>query len=98
MEIELPSNTSFTIYSKSGCINCRKVKDLLKNNKQSFIEIDCDEYLLEDKDFFLSFIKNHAKRDCKVFPIVFYKGEFIGGFEETKNLVEKITAFNFDNE
>ena len=97
MEIEIPSNDKFTIYSKTGCINCRKVKDFLKTNKQTFIEIDCDDYLLENKEFFLSFIKNCTKKDCKIFPMVFYNGEFIGGFDECKLYVEKLNAFsNFE--
>ena len=33
-------------------------KKILTEKKQTFIEINCDEYLIEDKDFFLSFIKN----------------------------------------
>jgi glutaredoxin len=98
MEIEKPSSNAFTIYSKSGCINCRKVKDFLKNNKQEYIEINCDEYLLEDKVYFLSFIENYSKCEWKVFPMVFHKEEFIGGYEETKLYVEKLLAFNFDND
>ena len=97
MEIEIPSNDKFTIYSKSGCINCRKVKDFLKTNKQTFQVIDCDDYLLENKEVFLSFIKNCAKKDCKTFPMIFYNSEFIGGFDECKLYVEKLVAFsNFE--
>ena len=50
MEFEKPSDNNFTIYSKSGCINCRRVKDLLKNNNSEYEMIDCDDYLLEDKE------------------------------------------------
>jgi glutaredoxin len=96
MEIETASSTDFTIYSKSGCINCRKVKELLKNNKQIYVVIDCDDYLLEDKEFFLSFIKNCAKKECKIFPMVFHKGDFIGGYDETATYLDKINAFNFE--
>ena len=38
-----PSKTCYTIYSKSGCPNCKKVKDLLEAKQIQFIVIDCDE-------------------------------------------------------
>jgi glutaredoxin len=95
MEIEIPSNDKFTIYSKSGCINCGKVKDFLKTKNLIFKVVDCDDYLLENKEFFLSFIKNCAKKDCKTFPMVFYNGDFIGGFDECKLFAEKLIAFSY---
>jgi glutaredoxin len=98
MEIEMPASKDFTIYSKSSCINCRKIKDFLKLNKQSYIVIDCDDYLFEDKEFFLSFIKNYTKCDCKLFPIVFHNGQYIGGYDETTKYVDKLLVFNFECE
>ena len=50
MNFEEPFENKFTIYSKSGCINCRKVKDLLKIAGFDYEIIDCDDYLLEDKE------------------------------------------------
>ena len=41
MEIEEPFKTGFTVYSKSGCSNCTKVKKLLVEKKAFFVEIDC---------------------------------------------------------
>jgi glutaredoxin len=96
MRISPPSTKDFTIYSKSGCINCRKVKDFLKNNNQSYEVIDCDDYLFENKEFFLSFINNCAKKECKIFPMVFNKGDFIGGYDETVTYLDKIKAFDFE--
>lgn len=52
MEIENPSESGFTIYSKSGCSNCIKVKKLLNDKNLKFNLINSDEYLIEDKDFF----------------------------------------------
>ena len=97
MEIEKPSNKDFTIYSKSSCVNCRKTKDLLKTAKLDFVVVDCDDYLFEDKDGFLSFIQKYTKNDCKMFPMVFHKGGFIGGYDETKIYVDKLNAFNFED-
>ena len=47
MEFPLPIKGQFTIYSKSGCINCTKVKNLLKDKQMLFTIIDCDEFILE---------------------------------------------------
>ena len=97
MLFEEPSENKFTIYSKSGCINCRKVKDLLKSENLEYEIIDCDDYLLEYKEIFLSFIKSHSIIDWKTFPIVFNNGKFIGGLNETKEYLEKSTL-DFTNE
>jgi glutaredoxin len=96
MEFEKPSDNNFTIYSKSGCINCRKVKDLLKNNNSEYEMIDCDDYLLEDKENFLLFIQSYSNAECKIFPMVFHNGKFIGSFNETKEYLDSIQKTNLD--
>lgn len=90
MEFTEPTLNGFTIYSKSGCHNCSKIKKLLKEKNLFFIEVDCDEYLIEEKDNFLSFIENKVGKPYKTFPIVFYDGKFIGGFTESEEYVNKI--------
>jgi len=90
MEFEKPNKIGFTIYSKSGCPNCNKVKALLKEKKLLFNVVDCDEYLIENKDNFLLFIEKIAKQSCRVFPMVFNDATFIGGFNETKDFIDKI--------
>jgi glutaredoxin len=94
MNFQEPDMDNFTIYSKSGCLNCNKVKTLLKGKSLVHIIIDCDEYLLEDKEGFLDFIKEKASIECKIFPMVFYKGKFIGGFSETQTHIEKMLSFD----
>jgi len=91
MEFELPTKSGFSIYSKSGCLNCSKVKSFLKDNNYDFNVINCDEYLIEAKDEFLEFIKNLAQKECRVFPIIFFNGNFVGGFNETKELVDNLS-------
>ncbi len=97
MEFEEPSKTGFTIYSKSGCPNCLKVKRFLEEQKLEYVLISCDEFLIDNKTQFLLFIKNIANTECNFFPMVFYNKEFIGGFKETKEYVEKL-LINFENE
>jgi glutaredoxin len=90
-EFTKPSETQYTVYSKSGCPNCKKVKELLEDKKIPFTIIDCDEYLIESKPEFLNFIQELTSREWKTFPIVFNnKGDFIGGFLDTKLYLEKL--------
>ena len=94
INIENPQDSGFTIYSKSGCANCTRIKKILTENKIAFIEINCDEYLIEDKEYFLSFIKNLAQKESKVFPMIFNDGVFIGGFNETQKYLDKQLSFH----
>jgi len=94
MDYILPSSDGFTIYTKSGCPFCTKAKKLLEKENQKILIIDCDDYLLENKADFLQFIQEIAKKEHKTFPIIFDKGEFIGGFTETKVYCEKLSAFS----
>lgn len=101
MDFLPPSTNGFTIYSKSGCINCVKVKTLLKEKNAQFITVDCDEYLLEDKAGFLQFIHLLVGKEYKTFPMVFFNGTFLGGFKETEeyfaNLDKTDLVFNDTN-
>jgi glutaredoxin len=90
-----PSETCYTIYSKSGCLNCTKVKELLQIHKIQFVIINCDEYLLTNKTAFLDFIMNLISREWKTFPIVFNtNSQFIGCFTDTKEYLEKLLEFD----
>ena len=89
MEIEEPSQKGYTIYSKSGCPNCKKIKTFLNEKNLKFNIIDCDDYIIEDKENFFLFIKEKTNVECRIFPIVFNDNQFIGGFNETKNYVDK---------
>ena len=94
----VPAVDNYTIYTKSGCLNCVKVKKILESeteNKKPLI-VDCDEWLIEDKPAFLEFIREKAGQECKTFPMVFHNGAYIGGYEETKVFKEKREAFSLD--
>jgi len=97
MEFPLPEKNGYTIYSKSGCPYCVKVKKLLEKETPAPIVIDCDEYLLENRDGFLKFIEEIAKKEWKTFPMVFYEGTFIGGFQETSKDYECKKAFELSD-
>lgn len=98
MEIQKPQKEEITIYSKSGCVNCINVKKMLKEKNIRFSVIDCDEFILEDKEGFLQFIQNMIGKEYKIFPMVFDYKTFIGGFKETceyiKSSQDKILEFD----
>lgn len=97
MSFETPSQTGFTIYSKSNCSFCTKVKQLLIDNQIFFLEIQSDDYLLEDKEGFLLFIQDLIKKEYRTFPMVFNNGQFIGGFTDTESFINKQLCFNNDD-
>jgi glutaredoxin len=90
MEFLEPQPNSFTIYSKSGCHNCSKIKKILAEKHLFFIEVQCDEYLIEERDNFLSFIENKIGKSVTTFPMVFYDGKFIGGYNEAVEHIGKL--------
>lgn len=94
MDVPSPEPNKFTIYSKSGCPNCQKVKKLLTERGEPFSVVDCDEYLLENRDEFLQIMKTLTIEEYKMFPMVFDGTSFIGGYKETVTYLE--TKINFD--
>lgn len=94
-----PYQTDFTIYTKSGCKFCTEAKKLLKINKLEYKIIDCDEYLLENKEHFLYFIQTISGQKVKTFPIVFFNSKFIGGYIETDKFIlsNNMTSFFEDS-
>jgi glutaredoxin len=94
MDIPEPLANQFTVYSKSGCPNCTKVKHLLKEKNIVFSVVNCDDYLLEDKESFLQWIEKQTTKKYTLFPMVFDNKTFIGGFNEVIKYVESILDFN----
>ena len=79
--IEPPTDKGYTIYSKNGCINCNKSADLLDAKLLPFKYINCDIYLIEDRIGFLAQMKIYAGGEVKMFPMVFFDGEYIGSYK-----------------
>jgi glutaredoxin len=85
-----PSKMGYTVYCKSGCPNCINIKKLIKDNFLLFKEINCDEYLFEDREACIRRLQLFTGNQDKItFPLVFYDGRYIGGLLETnQQLVE----------
>ena len=101
MDFPEPSLISYTVYSKKECINCTRVKvliegddeDVWKNNTTYLTVHECDEYLKTSREEFIRFMTKKTGTEIKSFPIVFFNGEYVGGFAETKQFIEKRQAF-----
>jgi glutaredoxin len=79
----------YTIYTKSACPFCVKAKNFLREKKQldttiHFVENNCDMYLqnAEDKEQFLQDMKKHCGKEWRTFPMIFHRGQFIGGYTD----------------
>jgi glutaredoxin len=95
-EFEKPKVNGYTIYSKSGCPNCSKVKKYLNDSNAIVSIIDCDEYLIECKEEFLKFIEEAAEKSVRMFPIVFFERKYIGGYQDTEHHNSRLKAFSND--
>lgn len=92
-----PKQGEYTIYSKSGCPNCVKVKEMLTKEKIAFKVVDCDTYILDCKEELLGFIKTKADCDWNTFPMVFDDNcKFIGGYKDTIVHIERLLEFSDD--
>jgi glutaredoxin len=92
---------TYTIFSKSGCVNCVKAKKMIqdrqtecKNYNVNVEIIDCDEYLLEDRTGFLNYIEALVGKKVTLFPIIFIGNSFIGSLNELILLFSKKDAFD----
>jgi len=81
----------YTIYTKSKCGYCARVKGILPKADV----ILCDDYLERDRDGFLAFMDVVSMNKPRTFPMVFHKGQYIGGYEDTKDYLDKLEAFLF---
>jgi len=88
-----PYKQGFTLYTKSNCNFCAKVKRLFKSNNMTYKMIQCDKYIAYNKEDFFYFIRNITGRNIRTFPIIFYNGKFIDTYEfivsnEMSSLIE----------
>ena len=73
------------ILTINGCGYCDEAKKLLKQHKLPFKTQMSTE---NNKDKIYESIDPLTKK-YRYFPVIFYKGKFIGGFKELKQTIEK---------
>ena len=98
IEFESPSTTKITIYSKTECVNCYKLKDILNKTGVEYHMINCDKYLVDTKtkNRFLEFIESISEIPTNTFPIVFDTNmKYIGGYVESKKYIQDNFVFCF---
>lgn len=80
---------TWIVYTKSNCVFCHKVKELLEKEEIITI-INCDNWLKykEKKEIFLDSMKDIIGYEYRTFPMVFLNGKFIGGYTETKKFFD----------
>jgi glutaredoxin len=91
-------NKKIVIYGRFTCPYCIGILDYFKekpllNKKVIFVDIEAEPSKFVSKSNLLSILKSNEttfKKTHTTVPIVFYKGEFIGGSDDTKKY--------FDNE
>jgi glutaredoxin len=93
MEFKKPGK-DFTVYSKSACKNCLKVKTFLSYNEKTFTIIDCDDYIIEDRNKFIIFLQEITENKFNQFPVVFYDGIYIGEYNETIQYCNEMMDFD----
>jgi glutaredoxin len=94
-----PNDKLWTIYTKSNCDYCTKVKKLLKLNDISCVVVDSDEYIQDtkSKELFLSQMEYIIGKKYRTFPMVFNGTNFIGGFTDTENYIDSINKLKSNN-
>lgn len=91
--IQKPSDGVYTIYTKSNCTYCVKVKDVLQ--KEPVVIVNCDAFLENDRDAFLETMDALTGTIHRTFPFVFHNLDFIGGCDNTIEYYEKMNlSFN----
>ena len=81
--LEIPDTPSlYTVYTKSKCSYCDKIKMLMDEYNENVKYISCDEWLLSKRILFLNIMRIKTQQTDITFPIVFFEGKYIGGCNE----------------
>ena len=75
---------SWVIYTKQGCGYCENAKNLMKTNNFNFNIISG-----ENNKEILEIMKKIGKSDFKTWPKIFKNNNFIGGYNDLKNLLKQ---------
>ena len=72
----------YTVYTKSNCPYCDKIKTLMEQCDENVNYISCDEWLTTKRTLFLNIMKVKIQKENVTFPIVFFEGNYVGGCHE----------------
>lgn len=90
MDVGKPQDRGYTVYGSPDCSYCVKVAQLLESKGISFQYYNVDQYYgrPERKRFFEQASKVIGQAITTI-PVVFLDGEYIGGYQATKVLLDK---------
>ena len=95
-----PANV-FTVYTKTDCFYCDKVKRLVTETGDTIMVVPCDSYISvpNGREAFLATMDKLAQQVHRTFPFVFHGTCFIGGCDETERyLLARNREITFDDE
>lgn len=69
---------NFQLYGSSECRFCRQAEALLQQHDLSYQKITVEDYFAERIDFF-RFMADYKGSYPNTIPLIFHRGEFIGG-------------------
>ena len=95
MNVPEPSENTITIYTKSECVYCDRLKEYLQKLYVEYNIVACDDFLVEREEFLLCMEKKIGKR-YDMFPMVFYHKQFIGGYTDTVTHMDQL-FFRFND-
>jgi len=71
----------YYVYGKHGCAYCISALNLLNSQRLKY------EYLeIDSNPTFVDFLKRTFH--CKTYPMIFYDGNYIGGFQQLQNSLQ----------
>jgi len=84
VELPVPSEEGYTVYTKSRCVYCERAKEALHGIEEPVEVVDCDVYLADPakREMFLRRIDGWAGQAWRTFPMVFHEGHFVGGYTD----------------
>jgi glutaredoxin len=91
----VPIDGVYTIYTKSECVYCDRVKEVLKT--EHTVIVNCDEILEQSRDEFLTIMDSLTHKHHRTFPFVFHHTTFIGGCDDVVHYL-KNNRLSFDDD
>lgn len=73
----------FIVYGKENCKFCAAAKELLEVTEREFEYVDVQKNT-EEKERMIERVTRYTGSPPKTVPQIFYKGTYIGGFNELK--------------
>lgn len=70
----------YIVYTKTGCVNCEKAKELLCSEEK--IIINCDLLMKYNREEFVKSLEFKTRKPFKQFPLIFCDDIFIGDYDE----------------